>query len=93
MSPPRSLSLASQLESLARVTVRRVRASLARESTHGRNGCMFTTRVSSFAVGFALASAGSFYVIREDIRKNHESVATGCRDLVARVRALEAKAK
>ena len=30
---------------------------------------MFTTRVSSFAVGFALASAGSFYVIREDIRK------------------------
>ena len=54
---------------------------------------MFTTRVSSFAVGFALASAGSFYVIREDIRKNHESVAAECRDLVARVRALEAKAK
>ena len=54
---------------------------------------MFATRVSSFAVGFAVASAGSFYVIREDIRKNHQTLADECRDLVARVRALEAKVK
>lgn len=54
---------------------------------------MFATRVSSFAVGFAVASTGSFYVIREDIRKNHQTLADECRDLVARVRALEAKAK
>ena len=87
-----SLSLSSELNH-SRASQCVACAHRSRANQHGQNGCMFTTRVSSFAVGFALASAGSFYVIREDIRKIYESVATECRDLVARVRALEAKAK
>jgi len=52
---------------------------------------MFTTRASSFAVGFAMASAGSFYVIREEIQKNHEALARECSTLCDRVKALEAR--
>jgi|TARA_B110000003_G_scaffold264021_1_gene288395 hypothetical protein len=52
---------------------------------------MFTTRASSFAVGFAVASAGGFYVIKEEIQKNHEALARECSTLCDRVKALEAR--
>jgi len=50
---------------------------------------MFATRVSSFAVGFSLASAAGFYIIKKDVETNHAALAKECEDLVARVRALE----
>jgi hypothetical protein len=54
---------------------------------------MFATRVSSFAVGFSAASAAGFYIIKQDIQKNHEALAKECSSLVARVKALEQASK
>ena len=54
---------------------------------------MFATRVSSFAVGFSAASAAGFYIIKQDIQKNHEALAKECSSLVERVKALEHASK
>lgn len=54
---------------------------------------LFATRVSSFAVGFAAASAGGFWVLKQDIEKSHQELTTTCSTLAARVAALEKAGK
>ncbi|OUS45671.1 hypothetical protein BE221DRAFT_81933 [Ostreococcus tauri] len=50
---------------------------------------MFAARASSFAVGFACASAAGFFVVRKDVLASHERLAARCATLADRVDALE----
>ena len=52
-------------------------------------GGMFTTRVTSFALGFACASGISMYKLKEEIWSSHKILADQCANTEARLSKLE----